>query len=471
MWEIWSAVAPGDLDSAFKSPVIDGAVEQIVLQADGKILIAGSFKNVGGTSRPGLARLHMDGSLDAGFIPQHGVANPSGIPVTIRVALSGDQIVAGVNTVPGDGSALGTLVRLKSDGSLDSIFNPVSLVFPRDLRFANPLPPVGALTVLPDRKVLVGGGFRRVQETELARLARLNNDGTLDNSFRHNVTNDVILAVHLHEGGSIFVSGVSFSGFANVVHRLKPDGSADATFNAPSEVTGLANAIAVQDAGRLLLGGQMSLSTDVQTHLRLIALDKEGEWDPGFLSLQAPRDVSGRPPPDSVNSVVVQGNGKVLIGGRFATVHGIASRGIARLQRDGQVDRTFFSNPNVNSPGLPSIAWAVNSIALQADGMILLGGNFDRVNGVEQSRIARLYGGETEPHVPFRLDLERVSTTDDFRIILTGEINRLYVLEASTNLVEWILISDLISTNNVTPFRDLQRATENHRFYRAVLKP
>ena len=81
--------------------------------------------------------------------------------------------------------------------------------------------------------------------------------------------------------------------------------------------------------------------------------------------------------------VVVQPDGKILIGGGFTSVLGVTRNRIARLNPDGTLDTAF--NPNAND--------AVHSIAVQADGKILAGGAFNGANsigGQTRNRIARL---------------------------------------------------------------------------------
>ena len=72
-----------------------------------------------------------------------------------------------------------------------------------------------------------------------------------------------------------------------------------------------------------------------------------------------------------VNSVVVQGDGKILIGGLFTTVGGQTRNRVARLNADGTLDTSF--NPDVNN--------AVSSVVVQGDGKILIGGGFTSVGG------------------------------------------------------------------------------------------
>ncbi len=81
-----------------------------------------------------------------------------------------------------------------------------------------------------------------------------------------------------------------------------------------------------------------------------------------------------------VYSVAVQADGKILLGGDFTTVGGTARNYIARLNADGTLDTGF--NPNANS--------VVYSVAVQADGKILLGGDFTTVGGTARNYIARL---------------------------------------------------------------------------------
>ncbi len=82
----------------------------------------------------------------------------------------------------------------------------------------------------------------------------------------------------------------------------------------------------------------------------------------------------------SVYSVAVQADGKILLAGQFTSVGGTARNYIARLNADGSLDPGF--NPNAND--------IVYSLAVQADGKILLGGMFTTVGGTARNYIARL---------------------------------------------------------------------------------
>src|SRR4051812_12038845 len=116
--------ADGSLDPSF-APTFNQRVVTIALQADGKILVGGLFLSVNGQNRVGIARLNPDGSLDSTFInPSIRQANIANADVhCIVVQPDGKILVAGgFNSVAGQ--TRNEFARLNSDGSLDLAFNP-----------------------------------------------------------------------------------------------------------------------------------------------------------------------------------------------------------------------------------------------------------------------------------------------------------------------------------------------------------
>ena len=74
--------------------------------------------------------------------------------------------------------------------------------------------------------------------------------------------------------------------------------------------------------------------------------------------------------------------GKVLIGGAFTNINNFAVGGIARLNGDGTIDTNFDVNLNAGN--------TVRAIAIQTDGRVVFGGDFTNVNGVALNYLARL---------------------------------------------------------------------------------
>ena len=102
------------------------------------------------------------------------------------------------------------------------------------------------------------------------------------------------------------------------------------------------------------------------------------------------------PPSVLVNKVVVQPDGKILVGGGFTNYAGSGKNNLVRLNSDGTVDATF--NPGGSGPD-----FLVQDIDLMPDGRILIAGNFGAYNGIQNYFVARLFpNGTLDPgfHVP-----------------------------------------------------------------------
>jgi len=160
-------VARYGADSAFNATA-DGIVSTIVLQPDGKVLVAGGFTNSPGR---GIARLNRDGSVDPTF--SSSVSN--GVIGAMALQADGKIVVGGTFSRLG-GEPRYLLGRLHPDGSLDTAFHP-------NLLFQTPDEVVRCLAIQPDGKILVGGRFDRVDNLPRAGIAGLNADGIVDQDF------------------------------------------------------------------------------------------------------------------------------------------------------------------------------------------------------------------------------------------------------------------------------------------------
>ena len=162
----------------------------------------------------------------------------------------------------------------------------------------------------------------------------------------------------------------------NHIARLNADGSLDGTFlNGLAGANSFVRALAVQPDGRVLIGGEFTTVNGASRN-RIARLNVDGSLDTTFLNGLAGAD-------SLVRSLAVQPDGRVLIGGSFATVNGVSRNRTARLNADGSLDATFL----IGVAGVDSL---VCSLALQDDGRVLIAGNFTTVNEVSRNRIARL---------------------------------------------------------------------------------
>src|SRR5258708_6868473 len=96
---------------------------------------------------------------------------------------------------------------------------------------------------------------------------------------------------------------------------------------------------------------------------------------------QSPLPDSFNPGADNVvQSLAVQADGKILVGGLFSALGGQGRNFMGRLNADGPLEPSFN----------PGASYAVFSLAVQADGKILVGGRFNTLGGQSRIGIGRL---------------------------------------------------------------------------------
>jgi uncharacterized delta-60 repeat protein len=137
----------------------------------------------------------------------------------------------------------------------------------------------------------------------------------------------------------------------------------------------------VQSDGRILIGGSFTTVGGV-TRKRVARLNSDGSLDTSF-NLNADLNLNG-----AVYAMAVQSDGKILIGGDFTMVGSTTRNRIARLNSDGSLDSTFNSLNNVID--IDASNNNVRVVAVQSDGKIIIGGDFLKVGGQTRNRIARL---------------------------------------------------------------------------------
>jgi len=153
----------GSLDTAFAvNAGADSDIYKIAVQADGKIVIIGAFANYNGTPRTGIARLNPDGNLDTTFDPGAGL-DTVWFCSQIQVQSDGKIVVGGCLTTYNNIARNG-IVRINSDGSLDSTFDPGTGLDGYC---------IGAMALQNDGKIIIGGTFESYNGNTAHYIARL----------------------------------------------------------------------------------------------------------------------------------------------------------------------------------------------------------------------------------------------------------------------------------------------------------
>lgn len=405
----------GSLDPTVAPTLGRNHVKTIAIQSDGKILFGGWFSTVNDQERNRVARLDFDGSLEAGFAPRLGASDKW--VNTLAVQPDGRILVGGTFTSLG-GSVCNRLTRFFPDGSRELFFPPaldykvsaISMHPNGGIMIGGDFAAVGsvshqgiarirengvpdhaftafvadpgyvfAIAVQPDGKILVGGDFSNMNYESRSNIGRLNADGLLDSAFSSNV-NGPVYAIAQQPDGKILIGGDFTqvdSTNRSYIARLNTDGSRDDTF-VPPEVGGVVRAIGLQSTGQVLIGGDF---TYVASSVRysLARLNPTGTLDSEFVANAS----------HTVRSIVVQPDDKILVAGDFTSLHGQAINRIGRLNANGTRDTSFITGPSAGAND------TINTMALQADGKILVGGAFTQLHNVACRRIGRLHDNGT----------------------------------------------------------------------------
>ncbi len=350
-------------------PDPDSAVYAIAVQSDGKILAAGDFTSIGGQTRNHIARLDAATGKADSFDP-----NANSNVYAIAVQADGKILVGGPfhgnNSI--GGKARNYIARLDATTGLADSFDP------------NATDQVAAIAVQADGKILVGGAFMSIGGQTRNHIARLDPTTGLADSFNPKPGGAVsdVFAIAVQADGKILAGGAfnSIGGQSrNRIARLDPvTGLAD-SFD--PDANDIVLSIAVQADGKILAGGYFGFlfpnGTKAMTRNRIARLETDGRLD------QTVGDVV--PGAREVRATAVQPDGKILIGGLFTTVSGATRNHLARLNPDGTLDPAF--DPNASGTNNFPVVY---SIAVQADGKILVGGSFNNIGGQPRNNIARL---------------------------------------------------------------------------------
>ncbi|MFT4689948.1 MAG: putative delta-60 repeat protein, partial [Limisphaerales bacterium] len=262
-----------------------------------------------------------------------------------------------------------------------------------------------------DGRFVIGGLFTSYNGTPRARLARINEDGSLDTTFDPGLgASDNVWAILVQSDGKIIVGGQfgSFAGQLGRLVRVDSSGNLDPGFNAggASIGNGMVKEVIELSSGKILVMGSFSTFNEASV-TKIIRLDADGNldgtWDAG----------SG--PNNTVNSALEQPDGKIVIVGAFTSVNGMSMLRLARLEADGALD-TGFSNPNING--------TINTVVRQSDGQLLIGGAFYSVNGTIHRRLARLNTDgsidTTMEQRSFSADVDIIDLQPDGKIVAAG---------------------------------------------------
>lgn len=354
----------GSEDVSFNAGTgFNNTVQEMIVQPDGKLLLCGDFTLFNGITRNRITRLHTDGSLDTAFDPGVGANNRCNALFTDQ---SGNVYTGGFFTTFNTYTRL-RFARLKSDGSVDQTFFTESKLNGAVL----------AGVFQTGSKAVVAGSFTAYNGTATVRIARLDPQGNLDYSFNNGGAgaNGIVRTICLLPGDRLLIGGdfTTYNGItANRIALLNADGTLDNTFLSGTGFNNSVNSIVTDSSGKIYVAGSFT-TYDNTTANRIVKLNTNGTRDNSF---------TGTGFNNVVNKIALQADGKLICVGNFTGYSGTARNRVVRLNTNGTLDNTFVIGAGANG--------IVNTIAIQADGKILIGGAFTKYNNINKLRIARL---------------------------------------------------------------------------------
>jgi uncharacterized delta-60 repeat protein len=413
----------GTLDNTFNAVGTEEEtyIRSVSIQTDGKMIVAGNFDTFNGSERKNIARIDAGGSLDPSFDP--GESSDDEIEAT--AILSEGRIAVAGKFHNCDGLARNHVAVLNTDGTVSPDFLPgngITSTF-KALEILD-------LAAQSDGKLLIGGTFDSYNGVPMGNFVRINPDGNVDASMNVPGTGAGFgyvqnIAIQSDKkiviGGNFqFYNGASRNGIA----RVNADGTLDNTFNVGTGVNGLIQAIAVQADNRIIIGGAFTSYNSVGVN-RICRLNADGTLDATFNT--------GAGTNYPVHDIAIQPDGKVLIGGTFSTYDAVTKRGLVRLNADGSIDNSFAC----------VVHGDIYSISLQTDSKILVAGQFSKVNDVVSFLFGRLNAdGSLHTAAPMQtlVGVHHIMQLAGGKIIITGGFQyvgndlRAYVARLNTDL-------------------------------------
>jgi uncharacterized delta-60 repeat protein len=376
-----------------RNPGANGPVADVVVDDNNNTYLAGAFTSVNSNPRGGIARLNEWGQIDQSFAPSGANGAVSAVELYETGPQAGKVVIGGsFNAV--NGQQYNSVARLNDDGSIDTSFK-IGLGADG---------PVYALGLPVEGGLVVGGAFDNINGIARGGIAVLRDDGSVDTSTFQGVNVDGPVFSVLVEQQVIapeIVSGTLINDTNEVTETLTlPTRSGSliilyATYNESDHIQVYRGNTLLEDqivdAGFQLVTDPTSGQVTTNWGVGAITLDL-GPYGTAPSTIRVVVNSGGSPGTDLDYAIRLDaiGTKSILIGGDFQNVNGIPHGGIARFSAGGVLDTNFTAN--IGSAAEAS----VNSLAQQANGGIIVGGSFERFNNVVRGGLTRLNPNGTQ---------------------------------------------------------------------------
>jgi uncharacterized delta-60 repeat protein len=380
----------------------------MAIQSDGKIVVVGDGSNGTFNWDFAVVRYNTNGSLDTSFggsgIVITQLTGDYDAATAVAIQADGKIVVAGsrYNETSGSSSSI-AVVRYNSNGSLDTSFNGTGIVI---TSVGSSRDYAEAVAIQTDGKIVVAGTSLNASNNLDFAIVRYNSNGSLDTSFGGTgkvITpvgnfNDWTSSVAIQADGKIVASGYSGLNVSEhfVVVRYNPNGSLDTTFNGTGKVTtsvGNSNSgasdLAIQTDGKIVVAG---ISRNVSNDFAVVRYNPNGSLDTSFGGTGKITIPFGDSHSDA-KSVAIQSDGKIVAVGQSGNGNTGFDFAVIRLNPNGSLDMTFGGTGKVITPIVNQdfISFA-SAVAIQPDGKIVAAGSYGIEDEFSRFAVARYIG-------------------------------------------------------------------------------
>jgi uncharacterized delta-60 repeat protein len=387
----------GTRDSDFKiGSGSNGQIYAVEIQPDGKILLGGTFTSFSGSSGINrIVRLMPSGNIDPDFKTNTGLnAGFNSTVYAIKVQPDGKILVGGVFNLY-SGSTAQKFVRLDSSGAIDTTFKTSSSFQLSNLRTSNPNGGyIIRINLDSSNNIYCGGYFSNYSGSISNNIVKIKSDGTVDTSFISPSYTEFDYSPTQYRGayakplssGKILCLG-DFTYYdtnpnPNIVYNAAlltyPSFSLDNSFTGYGlDLDGSSGVAPIkfveQSDGKIVIAGNFSFYSGSNCK-GLIRVNSDGTIDSTYKT--------GSGFNFSVTDLAIQSDGKVVAVGNFTSYSGSNTNRIVRINTDGSKDNTFITGSGFNSTPY--------SVAIQSDGKIIVGGIFKQYSGSVSSGSVRI---------------------------------------------------------------------------------
>jgi uncharacterized delta-60 repeat protein len=296
----------GNPVKGFENLYADGVIGDVVILPDKKILISGSFTKINGEAVGSIVRLNTDGSIDETFSCPLSEAGDMELQTTGKIIVLNE----------------GVFERLNPDGSIDQSFN-----------FQNYVYSTAEFEIGPDNSIYF---------SSYSIVHKLTADGVDDNSFQIGTGADRshISALEVQSDGKVIVGGffLKYNGVeSKSIIRLNTNGTVDDSFTAGNNIEGQLFQIIQRSDTKILIGGQFYQYAGQSASL--VELNTDGTFSRNIAVVTI----------NNITSIFEGPDTKITIAGEFDVVNGTPVFGMCRFNTNYTIDKTFSPKITLNN--------------------------------------------------------------------------------------------------------------------------